>query len=794
MRSGIGGRAKETLRNRDELLGKIQERVLWLSMQMIHHANNVRENPDGMKVGGHQTSSASVVTILTSLLFEYMKAGDRLAVKPHASPVFHAIQFLLGNLDQDYLKTLRQFHGLQAYPSRTKDPDPVDFSTGSVGLGAIAPNFAALAEHYVRARISGDVEPPHRFIALVGDAELDEGSVWEAVVEPQLAKIPNILWVVDLNRQSLDRIIPGIRVQLWRAMFSANGWCVIDAKFGTRLEAAFQQPRGELLRECIDDMPNEAYQRLLRLPAGALREWLPRYSKHPKDLRTFIKQWDDQELRDLYQNLGGHDFATLRSAFSEADNAKQPCVVFAYTLKGWQLPSVGDPQNHQVLLTQEQMDTLQAELGVTEVWPRFAQESQEGKVCKQRGEELRSGVRRSLTPPDLSIPPQLGRPYRGRMSTQQAFGLILVDVARDLPALAERIVTVSPDVASSTNLGGWINKVGVWTQTEGAPLPEDGIVRSLRWEETPRGQHIELGISEGNLFMSLGQLGLASEMTGELLFPIGTLYDPFVCRALESLLYNLYAGARFMIVGTPSGITLSAEGGAHQSFITPSIGIGMPEVSYYEPCFAQELEWIMLAGLEQIRRRECSSYLRLTTRRIDQSLFRLPEDVGLQEHLRRQVLTGAYRLRDLRGEAGYRPGDNVVHIMASGAVVPEALEASQLLQKEGVFANVVNVTSADLLFRRYQESVYALMGAHGDGTTFLADVIPQEERVVPIVTVIDGHPHALAWIGSALGTKVFPLGVSQFGQSGTMSDLYREYQMDAGSIAAASFELLEAGA
>ena len=277
-------------------------------------------------------------------------------MKPHASPVFHAIQYLLGNLDQRYLTTLRDFKGLQAYPSRTKDPDYVDFSMGSVGLGAIAPNFASLAEQYVHGRFTDSPEPTHRFVSTVGDAELDEGTVWEAVIEPALATSPRVLWVVDVNRQSLDRIIPGIRVQVWREMLAANGWRVIDAKYGSLLQEAFAAPKGELLREAIDSMPNETYQRLLREPDNVMREWLPRYSRFPQDLAKLIGEWDDDHLRRVYQNLGGHDFATLREAYAEADAADRPSIIFAYTFKGWRLPTVGDPQNHSVLLSNEQLE------------------------------------------------------------------------------------------------------------------------------------------------------------------------------------------------------------------------------------------------------------------------------------------------------------------------------------------------------------------------------------------------------------------------------------------------------
>ena len=791
----------EKLNERDGLLEKVQQRVLWLSVNMVHHANRVREHADDLKVGGHQASSASVVTVMTSLYFDFMRAGDRISVKPHASPVFHAIQYLLGNLEPHYLKTLRQFHGLQAYPSRTKDPDSVDFSTGSVGLGAVAPNFARLVEDYVRTHTGAPDGSARRYISLVGDAELDEGSVWEAIAEPAMYGLNHLLWVVDLNRQSLDRIIPGIRVKAWRQMFAANGWNVVDVKYGKRLQAAYAMPHGELLRDCIDEMSNELYQRLLRVSPQALREWLPRASAQPKDLARFLGQWSDEELQHLFRNLGGHDFAMLREAFAQTEQYDGPSVVFAYTLKGWNLPSVGDPQNHSVLLSDQQMEQLRAELGISaeSVWASLEAASPEGKLCAGVKERLREPPKQTAVKAETPVPTGFGRSYQGKMSTQQIFGLILTEIARNIPETAERVVTVSPDVASSTNLGGWINKVGVWTRRVVPPMPEEGIQRALNWEEIPGGRHIELGISENNLFMMLGQLGLTHEMLGEVLLPIGTLYDPFVRRGLDALYYSVYSGGKFIFVGTPSGVSLGPEGGAHQSEITPSIGLELPEVSYYEPCFGQELEWIVLSALEQIRQRKESTYLRLSTKKIDQSLFRRPDGPQAEEALRRQVLAGAYRLVDRSGTPGYAPGENAVHIFACGAMVPEAVEAARRLEEEGVLANVIAVPGPGPLYRWFQESVRGVMHpSTGSGQAlrprtapFLADVVPLGERKAPVVTVLDGHPHMLAWLGGALNTKVFPLGVTRFGQSGSQPDLYKEYGIDVSSIMAACFGALE---
>ena len=775
---------------RDRILEEVQDRVLWLSIYMVDYANHVRPNPAGVKVGGHQASSASVATIMTYLYFEYMNPGDRISVKPHASPVYHAIQYLLGNLDSEYLKSLRGFHGLQAYPSRTKDPDGVDFSTGAVGLGAVAPNFAWLTEEYVRSHLKPDSGIDRRFFSLLGDAELDEGVVWEAIADPALTDINNVLWVIDLNRQSLDRIIPGIRVKVWREMFNANGWQVVDAKYGKRLQAAFAEPKGELLRQAIDDMSNDVYQRLLRVDAITLREWLPRTSHHPDDMAKFISRWDDQELQDLIRNLGGHDFAELRDAFAKIDLQAGPSVLFAYTLKGWKLPSIGDPQNHSVILNTEQLQQLREELGISEaqVTSRLDSNTPAGRLCLDTGYRLQLRKTDDKPPPDLNVPRTFGRSYSGKMSTQQIFGLVLTEISRSDPELYDSVVTVSPDVASSTNLGGWINKAGVWTRRATESMPEEEGVRALQWEESERGQHIELGISENNLFLCLGQLGLSFEMTGELLFPIGTLYDPFIRRGLDALMYSVYAGARFIVIGTPSGLTLGPEGGSHQSLVTTSIGVGLPELAFYEPCFGQELEWILLSALNKIRLREESSYLRLTTKRVDQSLFKPPSDPDALERLRQQVIAGAYRQVDRSSEPGYKPGSNVVHIVACGAMVPEAIEASRALLEEGVFANVINATGPGPLYASFHESVRSTM--KGEASSFLTDVVPLNERDAPLVTVADGHPLALAWLGSALGSPTYPLGVTRYGQSGSPPELYQEYEIDVPSIMAACFGAL----
>ncbi len=771
----------------DELavLESIERRILWLTTNIINEANHVRPNPDKSKIGGHQASSASMVSILTALYFYNLKAGDRVAVKPHASPAYHAIQYLLGNLPERYLKELRSYKGLQAYPSRTKDPDPVDFSTGSVGLGAAAPAFAALGHRYAQQQF-GSVTS-RRFVALMGDAELDEGSVWEAVSEEALRGLGNVLWIVDLNRQSLDRIVPGIKASELKRHFEVSGWQVLETKFGQKLQAMFARPDGESLRRRIDDMSNEEYQNLLRLDGPALRDKLLR-GPDEKALRTLLADLSDEQLPGLVANLGGHDLTELLRAFELAEREKnRPTVIFAYTIKGWSLPMAGDRLNHSALLTEQQLQQVRQNLGIAagQEWAKFEPDSPEGRLCQSARERL---YQADSTGPQLvaveAVPVSLEVDQGAATSSQEAFGRIVRRLA-DVPLVGPRVITTSPDVSISTNLAGWINKVGVFSPTDQVNY-EEGGGRTLKWQPTPGGRHIELGISEMNLFMLLGMLGLSTELSGQQLFPIGTVYDPFVCRGLDALIYGLYSASKFIFAGTPAGITLAPEGGAHQSTVTPSLGMELPHLLSYEPCFGQEVEWVILEGLRQCcdRQNGLSTYLRLSTKIIEQAPFNEAKARLGEAELHRQVLAGGYRLL----EAPEKDNPYRVQLITCGALVPETLAAAHLLHLEGVAANVINLTSPGQLYQAWRTArVAGRSGSYGH----LEQLLPPAERTAPIITVHDAATHALAWLGSVFGAPVTGLGVDDFGQSGSRADLYRHYGVDAEQIAAAAFDALD---
>jgi pyruvate dehydrogenase E1 component len=787
-------------------LDRIQQRVLWLATRMVHEANHVRPNADTTKVGGHQASSASVVSILTALYFGgWLRAGDRVSVKPHASPVFHAIQYLLGNLDRRYLTTLREFGGLQAYPSRTKDPDPVDFSTGSVGLGAAAPLFAALADRYAATHFRPDqAEPSRRFVAIVGDAELDEGNVWEAISDETIrgTRLGNVLWIVDLNRQSLDRVIPGIKVQEMEALFRGIGWQVIEAKYGRRLQDAFAKPGGFTLRQRIDDMLNEEYQELVRLPGDAARERLigSAPADQQDDLARVVADTPDADLPRLLGDLGGHDLGELLGAFDHADaSTGRPTVLFAYTMKGWGLPFAGDPLNHSALLSQEQIDALRTDLCVPsdDDWACFQSDSPEARLCRETATRLYPhGARPPIVAPPVraaDVPDSLPSRVPASISTQEVFGNALVELARLGGPVAERIVTASPDVTISTNLGGWVNRTGVWAENPWQ-APATAVPRLLRWEPGPRGQHIELGISEMNLFMLLGQLGLSHELNGELLLPVGTVYDPFVCRGLDALIYSAYSGSRFVFAGTPAGVTLSPEGGAHQSAVTASIGLELPNLRLYEPCFARETEWSLLEGLRQCLDRAdgVSTYLRLSTRSVPQAVFdAVLERVG-ESSLREQVLKGGYRL--VEPEPGLVAG-RAPHVVlaACGAIIPDVVDAAAELTDEGVATTVLNITSADRLYADWQSARLAAIRSATlprDGCHVASLLYEPAEHRAPLVTVLDGASHALAFLGSIFGQPTVPLGMDRFGQSGGRAELYDYAGIDRGHIVNAALVAL----
>jgi len=761
-------------------LEALDTRLRWLSAWTIHNANNIRTKRDGMKVGGHQASCASMTTIMSALYFSALRPQDKVAVKPHAGPVLHAIHYLLGKQSLDQLQRFRGLGGMQSYPSRTKDQIQVDFSTGSVGLGVAITAFASLVQDYVIAHGKLAEKDAGRMIALLGDAELDEGNIYECLIEGYKHNIRNCWWIVDYNRQSLDSTTADRMFRRFDDIFETCGWRVLTLKYGKLQKAAFKKPGGKSLEEWIDSCPNADFAVLTYQGGAAWRERLIADIGSKPNVTKLLEGYNDDELAALMTNLGGHCVATLLDAFASA-NDDVPTMFIAYTIKGFGLPLAGHKDNHSGMMNTPQIIKLRDSLGIAEgdEWLPF------GGLGNNTAAVLEALVAKSAfaaTPPEpqpevVPVPARLPAPDGDEQSTQSAFGRILMDLAKAGDPLGNRIVTTAPDVTQTTNLGGFVNRRGLFRRNELADVFQAAKIPSAqKWAGNAAGQHIELGIAENNFFLLLAALGLSASQFGTRLLPVGTVYDPFVARGLDALNYACYQDARFLLVGTPSGLTLGAEGGAHQSINTPLIGMGQPNLDYYEPAYADEVALLMRHSFEHMQKPDGSSvYLRLSTRSIPQ----VKRDSGDWES---DAIKGGYWLK--------APGDNAeIAIAFTGAIAPEALAAWETLAEDIPGIGLLNVTSPDLLHRGWSARRAGRWNGKNDGPGHVEKLLRQLPAHAALVTVIDGSPGALSWLGGVRGMRVSPLGVDRFGQTGDLPDLYRTYRLDSDAIVEATAEL-----
>jgi pyruvate dehydrogenase E1 component len=758
-----------------ERLRALEQKILWLAVWTIHNANHVRPKTDGLKVGGHQASSASMVTLMTALYFDVLRPSDRVAVKPHASPVFHAIQYLLGRQTREKLQQFRALGGAQSYPSRTKDTDDVDFSTGSVGLGVAMTNFAALVQEYLRVKRMVDVaQPPGRMIALLGDAEFDEGNVFEAMLESWKHDVRDVWWIIDYNRQSLDAIVTDRLFQRMEAIFRDMEWNVITLKYGRLLEQAFARRGGDALRDWIDACPNSHYSELAYAGGAAWRSRLIADLGATAGIRELLDEHDDDLLQRLMTNLGGHDLESVLDAFHSADDGRLTCFI-AYTIKGYQLPFQGHKDNHAGLMSPDQIAVFREKLKIPvgDEWEPFAGLDVPAPELSAflASVPFAQPAQRRHDAPRISVPSRFDLPVAGpRISTQEGFGRLLLNIARDHTSLADHIVTTSPDVTVSTNLGSWVNRRGVFGQVASSAASNLRATSPQKWTVSPEGQHIELGIAESNLFILLGALGLSGSLFGSRLLPIGTVYDPFICRGLDALNYACYQDARFILVATPSGLALAPEGGAHQSVSTPLIGIGQPSLTAFEPAHVDELCEILRWSFEHLQAEDGGSvYLRLSTRPLAQPSRTMTSD--LSEH----ILAGGYWLIEPSADAE-------VCLVVSGAVIEEARHAHEALAEDVPGAGLLVVTSADRLQRGW---ITAQRAPRAGTPCHVEQLLARAPRTSGLVTMLDGHSAALSWLGAVRHQRVVPLGVEKFGQSGSIPELYKAYGLDVDAIVGA---------
>jgi pyruvate dehydrogenase E1 component len=756
-------------------LRALERKVLWLSSWMIHNANHLRPSRDGLKVGGHQASCSSVATLMTALYFDVLRPQDRVAVKPHASPILHAIEYLLGRQTVEKLERFRGFGGAQSYPSRTKDTGDVDFSTGSVGLGVAITLFASLVQDLLRLkRLVPDDDPPGRMIALAGDAELDEGNVFEALLEGWKHDVRNVWWIIDYNRQSLDSVVEDRLFYRIDGLFQSMGWDVVTLKYGRRLQEVFQRPGGDALRGWIDNCPNSLYSALVYRGGAGWRARLRRDLGSTHGIAALLDEYDDAELHALMTNLAGHDMESVLDAFHSVTGDAPTCFI-AYTIKGFGLPFAGHKDNHSGLMNPEQMDLYRRSQGI-----------EPGRECDPfagldvPAEQVRGFLaqvpfaarpRRTHDARRVEIPAALAIPGGTRMSTQEGFGRLLGDLGREPGGVADRIVTASPDVTVSTNLGPWVNRRGIFDRRRRVDVySEEAVASAQKWEMSPAGQHVELGIAENNLFLLLAALGLSGPLFGARLLPVGTLYDPFICRGLDALNYACYQGARFVLVATPSGLSLAPEGGAHQSITTPLIALGQPGLTAFEPAFVDELGAILTWALGHIQDDDAGSvYLRLSTRPVNQ-LGR-----EMTPELRESIVRGGYWL--------VPPGpDAELALICSGVVATEAIEAHALIREDIPGAGLLVVTSAGRLHGDWLTAIRARTAGDAAARSHVEGLLGRLSPTAALVTVLDGHPAALSWLGGVARCPVVPLGVDEFGQSGDIPDLYREYRLDVQAI------------
>ncbi|MBL8805868.1 MAG: transketolase [Rhodospirillales bacterium] len=759
------------------ILKAIEQKVLWLSSWTIHHANKIRPSRDGLKVGGHQASSASLATLMTALYCSVLRPEDRVAVKPHASPVFHAIQYLFGHQSLENLERFRALGGAQSYPSRTKDADDVDFSTGSVGLGVAQTLFASITQDYVRLKGLGAPDwAQGRMIALVGDAEFDEGNIFEAMLEGWKHDVRNLWWVIDYNRQSLDSTVSDHLFQRIVGTFESIGWRVIVLKYGKLLEAAFARPGGEALRRWIDDCPNSLYSALTYKGGAAWREYLTRDLGGDAGVREILASInDDDALHRLMTNLAGHDMESVLEGYADAASTDRPTVIVAYTIKGHGLAFAGHKDNHAGLMSEAQIDGLRRSMRIPEgqEWARFAGLEDPDAVRRYLADvPFAKRFPRRFARQPVPVPADFPIPSFDRAaSTQEGFGRVLFDLAGGTSDLAGRIVTTSPDVTVSTNLGGWVNRRGIFDRYDRADtFKSEKVVSAQAWNMSPAGQHVELGIAENNLFLMLGALGLSADLFGARLLPVGTLYDPFINRGLDALNYACYQDSRFIVVATPSGVTLAPEGGAHQSVGTPLVGMGTPGLVHFEPAFVDELGHILKWAFGHIQAPEGRSvYLRLSTRALSQPVRTDASWVN-------GCLAGAYWLVEPSPDAE-------IAVIYSGAVAPEAIAAHLQLCEDIPGAGLLAVTSPDRLHAGWRAD-----GDLSHAARLLAHLSPD----AALVSVVDGHPATLSWIGSVGGRDLVALGVEDFGQSGDIPDIYRVKAIDAEAILGAAARALVA--
>ncbi len=774
----------------------------------------------------------------------------------------------------------------QSYHARS-DPDSFHFlPSGSVGIPPVCSVYLALAHRYARDH-GWEVPPEAHFWSLIGDSEFREGSLLEALPDAAERMLGNVTWIVDYNRQNLD----GTRIPNERGLESAdwvriertavaNGWKVLHAHHGKFRREVFARPGGEALQQVFEGgMSDFAYQMLLY--KGDAKEIRQHCIGAVPAAKKVLDKLSDEEVLRVFRDLGGHCMETLvevlRASREEPD---EPYLVVVHTIKGWGLECAADPSNHSALPSKKEIDGILERAGLDESDPfaHFPPDSEEGIYLLERRDLFRAGVEahmdlrtknrqrvRKAIEADGGLPETVGIDLSlfpvahtqwmwGQLAAKlvrigtpegpggSSKGKELDESERAWKSAAEFLLTMSPDVGTSTNISPAMDQRIYGPDDPGKARLEDELSVKFKHPELatsddPWTRHIRFEIAEANAMSAVGSFGKMAHYCGLPFFPIMTVYDFFIKRALDQLYYDLYWGAEFVILGTPSGVTLSPEGAQHSW----KSDIQIPNLVTWEPCFAIEMDWILS---DAIRRQMMDQndgrrgvLVRAVTRGVQQSL--LLENVRRQARfkrdlqgtlkpagagegwadavdestvdtvsdqeilavLREECLAGAYPLIDWRGYEGYEPGDNVVHVFSMGSLTTEAIDAAQALLERGIYANVYVVTSPELLLGILGEhsdyehlrtglgidgDLHAVLGA-GDSEAGLVSIAG---RRVPIVALCDGEAGLLDNIGSIVGVKQRTLAVRRFSKCGRPSEVFRYQDLHAEAIVEACGRVL----
>ena len=774
-------------RSRLSAMEVVRDYVAKGALSMVDWANHKPENSGKKpKVGGHQASSMSSVDLLCALYLHTKEPQDRVAVKPHAAPVVYSIMHLFGLVATEQMNRLREFGGPQPYPTKLKNPLFIDYTTSSEALGvcaAIYDAYGAKLHNRSLRHVHDTPEVNAVYWAHCGDGELTEGQIDESLYDAGRWGLDNLVWVVDLNRQSLDRVMDdslGGRLEDWVvAKFQSHQWHVSDVlRWGHRAEELFAADGGDVLKDILDSASDALFHPLMCVDGATLRaifmgdvthpdpptrQLLERYAQRlrltdeqRRAITSAIADVSDAELSAAISHLGGHDMAALTAAYDKARHTEgAPSVIVAHTVKGYQTSAAGHPENHGGLLPRDEVAVWGATRGIPtdEPYPTPNDPGAVRLIDERRRALFDDADHRYVPSPVPELAVQLGAikaPRRSTASTGEIFQSLNMALLRD-PAIAPWVHFGAPDVGQTTHLGPVIKATGVFAPRPGLPDTfawlRAGRKLAFDWRPSDRGQFHAMGIAEGNAMLwayAFGRRKKRVEGRAPVL-PVVTVYDKFFERGFNQLDYAVYSDARFIAVGTPSGTGLSRETATHQSLQTLRMMMDLPGIISYEPAFAVDVWAIYRWALGQLWDDAGEAvYLRLTTQPLAQPTT-LPDDVAAQ------AVRGGYWLLD-EDERAPKQGQPHVIFVASGRKLDQVRHAAQRLsQDHGIGSRILNVTSYEVLWRDWDAYNNDPSAWDDPARSYrLHELFADADVNAPLIVTGDHLPSVAEWLPGAL--------------------------------------------